>query len=115
MNLPTAYVRNTIAGQDVLDVIAQHKAATVLPSKRRPGCLDSETLCAHQRRMAGLGFIGAEIVPTIRGYSLRYDSGLQDWGLIVRGLATYEDAVVAAMQWQAKDPSHRYVTHTEAK
>jgi hypothetical protein len=103
MNLPTTYIRHTIAGQDVLDAIAAHKAATVLPSTRRPGCYDSETLCAHQRRMAGLG------------YSLRYDSGLQEWGLIVRGLATHQDAVVAAMQWQARDPDHRYVTQTEAR
>lgn len=115
MNLPTTYIRHTIAGQDVLDAIAAHKAATVLPSTRRPGCFDSETLCAHQRRMAGLGYLGAEIVATIHGYSLRYDSGLQEWGLIVRGLATHQDAVVAAMQWQARDPDHRYVTQTEAR
>jgi hypothetical protein len=108
----TIYSRLPVAGQDVLSEIAQHHAATVLPSPRQPGCFDSDTLCAHQRAMASRGYLGAEIVDTVRGFSLRYDSGLQDWGLIVRGLASYEDAVDAARRWQAADPTRRYVTRT---
>ena len=110
----TDYTRLTIAGQDVLDAIARHRAATVLPSRRRPGTWDSETLCAHQRAMAARGYIGAEIVPTIRGFSLRYDSGLQNFGLIERGLATLEEAEIAARRWQIRAPTLRYVTRTVA-
>jgi hypothetical protein len=109
------YTHITIAGQSVLDEIDRERAATVLPSKRRPGCFDSETLCAHQRQIAARGYLGAEIVQTIRGFSLRYDSGLQNWGLIERGLLTWDAALAAAHRWQAGDPARRYVTWTEAR
>jgi hypothetical protein len=107
------YTRTTIAGQAVRDEIAAHRAAMARPSRYRPGTLDSESLCAHQREMANRGYRGAEIVQTIRGWSLRYDSGLQDWGLIERGLTSWGEAVAAAQRWQSQDPDRRYVTFTE--
>jgi hypothetical protein len=112
LRLPTSYTREAVAGPAVLAEIARHKAASVLPSRHRPGCYDSETLCAHQREMASRGYLGAEIVETSHGFSLRYDSGLQDWGLIVRGCPTLADAERAAHHWQAADPTRRYVTRT---
>lgn len=107
------YTRITIAGQNVLDEINTDRAAAVKQSKLRAGCYDSESLCAHQIKMSQRGYLGAEIVQTLRGWSLRYNSGLQDFGLIVRGIATWDDAVAAAHQWQAADTARRYVTFTQ--
>jgi hypothetical protein len=78
----TTYSHTIIAGQDVADRIAALKAKNVLPSRKRPGCFDSESLCAHQRHVSDAGYIEAQIVETLHGYSLRYASGLQNFGLI---------------------------------
>jgi hypothetical protein len=80
-----------------------------------PGCFDSQTLVAFQIRMSGLGYIEAEIVESSYGYSVRYASGLQNFGLIFSSRnrevdGTLEGAIAAAQKWQAQAPSHRYVS-----
>lgn len=88
-----------VAGQAVVDKlneIASHEVS------------DNTSLIHHQVNVARMGYLGAEIVRTIRGWSLRYDSGLQDFGLIQGGLATYNIAVQAAISWQDNDPHRRY-------
>lgn len=74
---------------------------------------ESEALCAKQRQDAVNGFLGAEIVKSFYGYSLRYDSGLQNFGLIAKaadiGLpSTLEKATKYAKRWASHEPTKRY-------
>jgi hypothetical protein len=70
---------------------------------------DSTTLCAHQRDVAQRGVIGVEIVQSNYGYSVRYDSGLQNFGLVRSGKGvTLENAETFCREWVAADPAHRY-------
>lgn len=108
--MPNTTTREIVAGHDVVATLDTLRAKMVATSGPY---LESESLCAYQREMAGRGFLGAEIVQSLYGYSLRYDSGLQNWGLIAtaRSLGgTLEDAVTYAQKWQAADPLRRYVT-----
>lgn len=112
-----AYRHIVEAGQDVADALTARRAEAVAPSTRFPGCFNSEDLCAFQRRVAGEGFLEAQIVESAYGYSVRYASGLQNWGLIFSARAgqtdgTLEGAIAKARQWQAADPTHRFVTRT---
>lgn len=78
---------------------------------------NSEQLCALQRKQAGRGILGAQIVRSMYGYSVRYDSGLQEWGLLksARGAAdaSFAAALEFCRQWVAADPARRYAWHTE--
>lgn len=103
-----------IFGQDVVEAIRIERDRTVRPSAHTPGCYDSESVCAHQRRMASRGYLGAELVKSIYGYSVRYDSGLQNWGILAGSRSgqldgSFEDAVRWAKRWQENDPTRRYV------
>lgn len=63
--------------------------------------------------MHRLGYVEAEIVRSIYGYTLRYASGLFNFGLIARAReigGSYEQAVEYARTWCSKDPVHRFVT-----
>lgn len=97
-----------LAGLEVVEAQEARKAAVVLPSKNRAGCLDSETLCAFQRSESQRGIIGANLIMTLDGWSIRYDSGLQNFGLLLRGRNTYEEAVAWGRAWVAEDPERRY-------
>ena len=113
--MATTYKHIVVAGQDVADKIAAMKAARVTPSKIHAGCFESESLVAFQCNVSSQGFVEAEIVESIYGYSLRYASGLQNHGLIVSARAgqtdgTLEGAITAAKRWQAADPTRRWVT-----
>lgn len=103
-----------IAGLDVVEAIRAERARTVAAGSR-PGTFDSETLCRHQERIASRGVLGAEIVKSNYGYSVRYDSGLQNWGLLASSRAgtvdgSLEAAIAWAKTWQAEDPTRRYVS-----
>ncbi len=94
-----------IAGADVVDRIRASRAAL------RGG---DGNLCAAQERDARAGILGAEIVRSMYGYSVRYDSGLQGWAILAgcrRGDldGSYDAAVAWARRWQAADPDRRYV------
>lgn len=111
----SSYKRIVEAGQEVADKIAALRAETVAPSSHTPGCFNSESLVAFQVRVSNAGFIEAEIVESIYGYSLRYASGLQNFGLIYSARqgeldGTLEHAVARAREWQSRDPTKRYVT-----
>ena len=105
--------RTIIAGQDVAAAIAAHKAAVVLPSPIYAGSFDSESLCAHQREMSRRGYVEAEIVKSNYGFSLRYASGLQNFGLIATAReigGSFEAAIAYAETWQAASPAFRFVS-----
>jgi hypothetical protein len=71
-------------------------------------------LCAAQRRQAQAGREGVEICPSIYGWSVRYDSGLQNFELVascrygtsVDGTRT--DAIRFATEWVNQSPKTRY-------
>ena len=74
---------------------------------------DSEELCALQRERSRRGIIGVEIVQSIHGQSVRYDSGLQNFGLVARSRdlpdgGSLEAAEEFCRNWVAQDASRRY-------
>lgn len=103
-----------VAGQTVVDGLRQARQQTVRPSSDRLGCFDSADLITQQCREAAAGIVGVEICVFSSGCSVRYDSGLQGFGLLAsakRGNidGTYEDAARWASAWQAQEPTKRYV------
>lgn len=109
-----SYKREVIAGAEV---VARLEAAKISQVPKTPRGYESEQLCALQQSQARAGYLGAELVESIYGWSVRYNSGLQNFGIIFgsrRGNldGTYEDAVAKAKAWQAQDPERRYVTRT---
>jgi hypothetical protein len=100
---------NIIAGHALYAELQVEKDAMV--PKTEAG-YDSADLCRWQSRKAGRGIVGAHIVRSTYGWSVRYDSGLQNWGLLraARGSAdtSREAAVAFCIAWVAADPAHRY-------
>ena len=74
----------------------------------------SEELCKRQEKAYGMGICEAMIVKSIYGYSLRYASGLNNFGIIRRardiGDGSYEAAYNYAVEWVAKAPNARFVS-----
>lgn len=105
-------MRKIVAGQDVFDAQTARKAAALgpMPATGFP----SDALCQWQRSEAKHGIVEAEIVESIHGYSLRYASGMHDFGLIARaremGDGTFDAAVAFAKSWQADDAARRFVS-----
>lgn len=98
-----------------LDLVEAMRAETARRIPHTGTGYQSESLCALQRERAGRGIVGAEIVESIYGYSVRYDSGVQNWGLLActqrRGGTldgTFEAAEQWARAWVAQDPARRY-------
>ncbi len=102
--------KTIIAGQDLYAALQAEKAARVAHS---PAGFSSEPLCQWQREVSSRGVLGAELVDTIYGWSVRYDSGLQNFGLLASSRArqvagTLESAEAWATNWVAQDPARRY-------
>lgn len=99
-----------VAGEQLVDQLTAEQQATV----RHTGSgFASDQLCALQQRRAARGVLGAEIVVSNHGCSVRYDSGLQNFGLLAGSKCgmldgTLEHAVQWATAWVAQDPSRRY-------
>jgi hypothetical protein len=99
-----------VAGRDLLIAMEAEQEATC----RKVGeYYSSEDVCAMQRREARAGIIGVEIVASMYGASVRYDSGLQNFGLLAGSRSgelngTLEDAERYAREWVARDPQRRY-------
>ena len=93
-------------GQEVWERETARIAATV-PSTGLG--YNSEALC---RAQIASDVTAAHIVKTIYGHSLRYASGLQNFGIIARfppGEPSLQQALDYARTWQAADPTRRYV------
>lgn len=81
----------------------------------RFGYRESEALCAVQREQARRGILAAELVESVYGWSVRYASGVQNFGLLAssrRGQVdgSRADAEAWARRWVAQDPGRRYVS-----
>jgi hypothetical protein len=97
-----------VAGYDLL---AEMEAETNAVVADRNGYRDSDQLCELQRKQARRGILGIELVESNYGTSVRYDSGLQNFGLVARAQelgGTYEAAERFAIEWVARDPDRRY-------
>lgn len=84
-----------VAGQAVVDQIREERANLV------------KSLIDHQKDLYERGFRGIEIIQTSRGFSCRYDSGLQNFSLLARFPSLYE-AEQWAKTWQSSNPTRRY-------
>lgn len=105
-----------VAGQALCAALHAEQVAKVrvTGSDANGPLYDSEGLCRLHAEQDRRGILGAELVKSIYGWSVRYDSGLQNFGIIAGARygqvdGTYEDAVRFAQQWAAEDPTRRYV------
>ncbi len=103
-----------VLGKEVADLLQKDKELKVEPSYEVAGCWESESLCRWQRDIRNRGFIGAELVKSKYGWSLRYRSGLDNFGLIRSCThgdldGTLKDAICAAREWVTEDPAKRWV------
>ena len=99
-----------IAGHDVREAMDREIEGRV---KRDLTGFKSEDLCKVQEDLAVRGILGAQLVRSMFGWSVRYDSGLQNWGLLASSRqgtldGSFKAAVEWAEAWVAKDPLHRY-------
>lgn len=106
-----------LIGREVADQVAELKKKVAV-SSTHPGLLDSASLCRHQVSASSLGFTEAEIVRSNYGFSLRYASGLCNFGLIRSARnrevdGTFEGALAAAEEWVSQNPTRRWVTTSE--
>jgi hypothetical protein len=93
-----------VAGQAVYDRLQEERRSRVSQGESLPGV---------QEKQFASGFLGAEIVESNYGFSVRHDTGLMNWGLIASSRSkevdgTVEDAERAARDWVARDPDRRY-------
>jgi hypothetical protein len=109
-----------VAGVEVWNAEAQAQIDTV-PRSRIAGqdCFDSEALCRFQLSQANKGIIAAILVKSIYGWTVRYDSGLQDFAIIAGTRSgqldgSLEDAERYAREWCARDPERRYAYRRES-
>jgi hypothetical protein len=66
-----------------------------------------EDLVRLQVEFHGRGRLEAKVVDTIHGWSVRYATGLMDFGLLFRRLPTYAEAVRQGTAWVNQDPDNR--------
>jgi len=99
-----------VAGNELFDAMEAEQRAKVPQTALG---FASEQLCELQRKQARSGILGVEIVQSNYGYSVRYDSGLQNWGLLASSKSrqldgSFEAACKWAIDWVAQDPNRRY-------
>lgn len=108
--------RTVFFGRTVHDALDAERVEQCVPSKRVPGCFESDSLTRWQSNVYGRGFRGARLCKTIFGWSVRSDTGLDNFALLAGHRdgslpnATQEQALAWAGEWHAQDPEHRYVT-----
>lgn len=97
-----------VAGHELVDVMEAEQKATC-----RLGCggYNSNDLSVLHGKQSQRGIRGVEIVGCVGGYSVRSDSGMQNFCLLAtsRDLGgTLEAAEQFARNWVAQDASRRY-------
>lgn len=105
--------------QDWMTIVAGEKLVDKMTAETKARCTftgfgyNSDQLCILQREQSARGIVGAEIVISNYGCSVRYDSGLQNFGLLASSRTkqldgSQEHAERWAKEWVAKDPTRRY-------
>lgn len=106
-----------IAGQELYEAMQAERAKAIEASGVPYGHGRSEVLCRVQERQAGRGLTGIHIVRSMYGYSVRYDSGLQNFALLRPARSSSDPSFAAALdfcrRWVAEAPAHRYAWHSE--
>jgi hypothetical protein len=97
-----------VAGHDLVDAMEVEQKA-----KCRWGCggYNSDDLAVLHREQSSRGLRGVELVKAIKGWSVRYDCGLQNFGLLATSSdlgGSLEAAEQFANNWVSQDPSRRY-------
>jgi hypothetical protein len=104
----------TIFGQDVRAALDQERAEQCAASRKYAGCFESESLCRWQADVHYRGFRGAHLVESKYGWSVRSDSGMENFMLLASSRAgdldgSRQDAEKWAREWQEQDAMRRYV------
>jgi hypothetical protein len=87
-----------IAGRELIEQLDAEKATGLIKA---------------QENIAQRGIRGAQLVRSMYGWSVRYDSGLQGWALLASTRSgqldgSFKAAVEWAERWVAQDPTRRY-------
>lgn len=77
----------------------------VKPSHEQPGCFESEALCAVQLHQHDRGRRSIRLHKTSSGWSVRYASGLNNFGLLFSG--TKDHCIREGVSWVEEDPNNR--------
>ena len=78
------------------------------PAKWDAELAATENLCKTQESQGTRGYLPAELVQTAYGWSVRYGSGLQGFGLLISGKGkTKQQVIQEGIGWAEKDPDHR--------
>ena len=95
-----------IAGEETWNELQAEKVLKVSQNARG---FNSRELIILQGEWSRRGVLGAELVESsMRGWTLRYDSGIQNWSIIAADM-TKGEVIDYAMSWVAMDPTRRYV------
>jgi len=74
----------------------------------RPGTFDSTDLCTIQADQSARGRRSAELVHSVRGWTVRYASGLQGFAILhSSGNHNPKDALKWGIAWACEDPQNR--------
>lgn len=112
MSLIPAFM-NVFAGAELYESLAAERKALVDAARAKQVFRTDDTLCGVQEAQARRGILGVNLVESIYGWTVRYDSGLQNFSILAgarRGdvNGSYEDAERFAREWVAQDPARRY-------
>jgi hypothetical protein len=110
--------RIILFGNDVFTAQQARKVAALgdgLYTENGRAIYASEPLCRWQASEGRFGILEIEIVESVYGYSVRYASGLMNFGLLAaKRMGNTDGSLTAAMEfcrkWQAADPERRYVS-----
>lgn len=102
--MPEGFVM--LAGEEARKAENASRDANVAPSWTHPGSKDSTSLVSWQEN-AGRAWRSVEVVSTLRGFSVRATSGLDNFALL-HVASDFQDAVRWARAWVAEAPASRY-------
>lgn len=106
-----------IAGESVFNAAQAEREAVMAKCEVPFGHGRSEVLCRVQSQQAARGLTGAHIVRSMYGFSVRYDSGLQNFALLRAARGSSDPSLAAAIRfcadWVAQSPQHRYAYYNE--
>jgi len=94
-------------------IVAGQAAHDQWEAAKKQAMANGQTLVEVQEQQSYAGRVGAELVHSLYGWSLRYDSGLQNFDIIASSRrgdldGTLEDAIKYAERWVAHDRTKRY-------
>jgi hypothetical protein len=100
-----------VAGSELVDSLEAEQKSRVPMTEG--GHYESEALCRLQSEQDRRGIIGITLTESIYGWTVRYDSGLQNFGILAGKRqgnldGSFTSAVEFAKKWVAEDPSRRY-------